>query len=809
VTAVPVIRAASAGASRRLVQTVVVFVVLTAATAAALLGLTLTTNANELFQNAFVKQRGADLALTINMARVTSGELAATRHLPGETKAAGPYPAALVTISAPSPAGPAHAGTSGHGSPPAVQIPVTVVGRASRFAPLDVISQNQGQWAARAGEIDAAIYIPVHAPLGSKVTVLSAPGKPRLTLVGYAGSVVRDEGAWVSPGEIAALRAKGAPAQVQMLYTFTSAGTAAQVSSDYAELKHVLTAGAITSSTSWLGSADQTGPESSVNTPFVVAFALIGLALAVLITASVVSGAVVASYRRIGVLKSVGFTPAQVAATYLAQFGLPAVAGCLAGTVLGNWWVVPELNDSASAFHIARQAVPVWIIVTTPLGMCALVGLAALVPALRAGRLPAVAAITAGQAPRAGHGYTAHRLAGQLALPRPVTIGLAAPFSRPARSAATLAAITFGLTAVVLSVGLDTSLAKVNGSAGQGQGQVQIDPAGQRFAAGQQAFTATQARAAAAALRVQPGTRRYLGEGSLLPGGNPFGNPTPGAVTVARLGQTPVTATAYNGPSGWTGWDMVSGHWYRGTGQVDVDSTFLTLSGLHVGDTFQMTVHGRPVTARIAGDVYDPGAQTPQLFTNWQTLGGAAAGLAVAQYDVGLKPGTSAQAYAAALGKTLGPGYSVSTPRTGAPLYSLIDTSYIRLLTLMMAALAGLGVLNSVLMATRERVHDLGIFKAVGMTPRQTIAMVTCWAAVPAIGAAVIALPAGMIAQDEVMRHLTGHGSLALPGSYIHTYTAAGLAALALAGLAIAAVGALLPAAWAAASRTTTALRAE
>ena len=44
--------------------------------------------------------------------------------------------------------------------------------------------------------------------------------------------------------------------------------------------------------------------------------------------------------------------------------------------------------------------------------------------------------------------------------------------------------------------------------------------------------------------------------------------------------------------------------------------------------------------------------------------------------------------------------------------------------------LAGLGVLTSVLMLTRERVHDLGIFKALGMTLRQTVTMVTCWVAV-------------------------------------------------------------------------------
>ncbi len=50
-------------------------------------------------------------------------------------------------------------------------------------------------------------------------------------------------------------------------------------------------------------------------------------------------------------------------------------------------------------------------------------------------------------------------------------------------------------------------------------------------------------------------------------------------------------------------------------------------------------------------------------------------------------------------------------------------------LTLLLALVAGLGVLNTVVLNTRDRVHDLGVFKAVGMTPRQVIAMVVCWVA--------------------------------------------------------------------------------
>ena len=70
-------------------------------------------------------------------------------------------------------------------------------------------------------------------------------------------------------------------------------------------------------------------------------------------------------------------------------------------------------------------------------------------------------AIAAGRAPRTGRGYAAHRLLGRLRLPRPVTIGLAAPFARPARTAITLVAVLLGAAAVTFAVGLGSSLNRV------------------------------------------------------------------------------------------------------------------------------------------------------------------------------------------------------------------------------------------------------------------------------------------------------------------------------------------------------------
>ena len=818
--AAPVLTAAWAGVARRLVQSLVVFAVLAVASAAALTGLSLVFAGNAGYAAGIAVTHSADLAVTINASKANAAQLAATRHLPGVTQDAGPYPETTITVAA----------AGGNGGLPATKL--TVVGRASPSGPLDDVVPNpsvmapgthgQSRWPARPGEISLSTHTIIRLPLGAKLTVLGAPGRPALTVVGYGDELVNPEDAWVVPSEIAALRAAGAPAQEQMLYTFTNAGTSAQLSADLAELKSALPRGAVASSQPLLaGPPPGAGPvpvgksgggnmnPPNVNAPFVAAFAILGLVLAVLITANVVSAAVIASYRRIGVLKSIGFTPAQVTATYLAQISIPAVAGAVTGIVLGNSWVLPVIG--LYEIQGARVSVPLWINLTAPLGMLTLAGLAAAIPAVRAGRLPAAAAITAGQAPHAGRGAVPHRLAARLWLPETVTTGLAAPFSRPARSAVTLVALAFGLTGVVLGTSLNASIHKINHSAIHGQGQLQT-----AFPGHSSVFTPHQAAAAQAAIHAQPGTLHYVAETDLQYIPVPAAGLPASKVNVGVAGRpdVPLMTYAYDGDSSWLGWSLVSGRWYNGPGQVDVSTAFAADTRRTAGDSVTLTVNGKPVTVRIAGEVFIP-SPAPAVWVGWPTLGRPAAGLGVHQYDMDLTPGTSIQGYTNALQRklqrALAPNIVVGTE--GASSFAgFLDTSLFQWLTVLVGVLAGLGVLNAALMATRERVHDLGVFKAVGMTPPQTITMVICWVIAPAVIAAAVALPAGLIIQDHLVRQLTSgtalHGT-ALPGSFVHVLDGTDLLLLALAGLAIAVAGALGPASWAARTRTSTVLHTE
>jgi len=69
-------------------------------------------------------------------------------------------------------------------------------------------------------------------------------------------------------------------------------------------------------------------------------------------------------------------------------------------------------------------------------------------------------------------------------------------------------------------------------------------------------------------------------------------------------------------------------------------------------------------------------------------------------------------------------------------------------------------VSSTVVMMTRERVHDLGVFKAVGMTPRQVIVMALTTVAVTSLVAGLIAVPAG-IALPRAVLPFMAHGARA------------------------------------------------
>jgi putative ABC transport system permease protein len=270
-----------------------------------------------------------------------------------------------------------------------------------------------------------------------------------------------------------------------------------------------------------------------------------------------------------------------------------------------------------------------------------------------------------------------------------------------------------------------------------------------------------------------------------------------------------VNAWAFGGDSSWIGYGIIAGHWYDAPGQVDVNTAFLNASGLSVGDTATVDTGTAQVTVHIVGEVFHP-SSNPALYGSMQTLPGLGTLGNLQQWDIGLRPGTSPAGYVHALNATLGASspWQATTQKDGGQFYT-IAVGLVGLLALMVAVAAGLGVLNTVLMTTRDRVHDLGIFKALGMRPGQMLAMVVCWIVGPAVVAAAIAAPVAVALNTATVHAMAATAHTGIPASVTQVFPTSRLALLSLAAVAIAVIGALAPASWAARARPAVALRTE
>ncbi len=802
-----VFRAARGGLGGRRLQAIIIGLVVLAATAASTLALGMLADAHSPFDHAFATQHGADVAVTVDTTAASAAQLATATHPKGVTAVAGPFPSEGVTAQLSLP------GVNG-----TVGVPLTLVGRASPGGPVDDLALQQGHWPASDNQVVLSVNASGPGQLGSTITI----GNQVLTVTGIANSVTNTADAWVLPAEMPAIAGSGGVGQAQLLYRFQSSATTGDIAADIGAVKAALPKNAVLGTVSYL--AVRQSEQSSVApwVPFIIAFSVIALVISVLIVVNVVGGAVVAGTTRIGVLKSIGFTPAQVVGCYVLLVAVPAVIGAVAGVASGNLLAAPVYAQNAEVYQVGVLGVPFWVDVTVPLTVLLLTVAAAIAPASRAGAMSAVQAIATGRAPRPRHGFAAQRALARLTrVPRPVTLGFATPAARPGRTLVTVVAVLFGAAAVTFGVGLAASLnlvysdissaarmpVQVNavppgGTADQGApSRSGKPPAGKKIAVvGQSPLTAAQRQAIVTAIGAQPGTLHYLTaayDTLQLPG-----------LTNANGG---VQATAYGGGDpAWSNYQLISGSWYSqspGISEIDVNTLFLTDTSLAVGDSYTMVNGGHKVTAKIVGEVFAPGNDV-SVFMSSATLAAldpATAG--TGEYRVSLKPGVNAGSYTTALTAALGDGYLVGDRGGDRALVAI--TTLVGLLTLLIIGVAGLGVLNTVALQVRERAHDIGIFKALGMTPRQTLTMVVCSVAVTGLVAGIIAVPAGIALHHNVLPSMAHAANSNVPGSVMSVFSLPEMIGLALAGLLIAVIGALAPASWAARSRTAAALRTE
>ncbi|HET6949129.1 MAG TPA: FtsX-like permease family protein [Acidimicrobiales bacterium] len=582
---------------------------------------------------------------------------------------------------------------------------------------------RDGRWARPGAEdevvIDRAFALEEGVAVGDEIAV-GTPGGPRtLTVVGRAidlvdcfypncGAVT----AWVDPTGYQRL----AVGSTEMVFL--------RLRAPYADDRFIAGLNDYPIGTQgWIDTRDDSVTVYEILGAFLGAFGVFVMIAAAVVVAGSMATRAVARRRDIGLLKAIGATPSQVAASIVLSHALAAAVGVVIGWVLGSFltpFTAVGLGDtlgvrgaafSPTSLATALIVVELIVVVTTVL------------PAWRAGRSSTTAALTAVVA-RPARGRLLGRATARLGTGPVGLAGVRDAFGRPARSAFTALALALAVVAVLASLGTQRT-----------SDRIFADPTRTGDPEDVRVFpTGVGSDVIPAVLDGEPGVASWFTE----------------TTQDLALDDETFLGRAMGGDVGHAGFDVREGRMFARGGEAVAGWGLLNRLGLDVGDQVRVEASGRPIELTIVG-WYREGEDTGEVLRfPLADLQGVDPAAEPDWAGVNLADGRDADTVAASLRRRLGGAARVEV----ATIEMSDEIQVFRLAFVLVSGLVVVMALanlaSTMLLAVRERAHEFGVLRAVGVTPRQVVAMVAVGAAALAVVAALIGVPLGWAASAMV-----------------------------------------------------------
>ncbi len=504
----------------------------------------------------------------------------------------------------------------------------------------------------------------------------------------------------------------------------------------------------------------------------VLLFAAVAIAAAALITANIIGGAVLGQYREIAVLKVLGMTRRQVLGLYLGQNLLLGLAGAALGVVAGHGVVIQALralSESMGNPDVMRfQPLLALIVVACVLAVS---GIFTALAAWRAVALLPAGVLQAGfSAPRARTGL-AVRVMAALGAPAPVLLGVKDATARPGRAAMTVASVMLCLVTIAVSAG-------INGFVGQ----IQDDPAVMGIPFDMTVSTQTRSTEdLETAIAGLPGAELFCRQAS--------------ASVLAPDQRVTFSLRALGENWQAFGFQVVQGRLPAGPGELALAPGTVEHTGVKIGEKLRLRINGREASLTVVGEYRDPFNLGMMGLTTLESLQAIWPEAPVQQMLVNATAASGDKALGDAILAAAGSQVSVTLTRAFMLPTPIVDLlARMRTLSLLMAGIAALSLLNSALLTAREQMREVGIRKALGMTPVQILGAVAAGGACLGLVGAVLGVPAGVMLTRGLVGTLAetyGYGRVVVGLSPL----TAGL--LLTGGAALAAVAWMPAAAWA------------
>ena len=547
----------------------------------------------------------------------------------------------------------------------------------------------------------------------------------------------------------------------------------------------------------WKTMQSDAGADSEVAVILFAVFGTFAIGAVALIIANSVSATVLTQYQEIGILKSIGFTPNQVAGVFIGAQVMLAAVGAVCGSLIGFAVAPWLLADVASVLNAPRTPLflPGVFVLVVSATVVLVAGLAWL-PAWNGGRLTPVRTISGANSRRSAASRVA-AISASLRVPTVVRLGLKDAFARPFRSWLTVGALAIAVATAAIALAIPATL-----NAGID------DPSlfsGELYDIVLADVPANGLEAASSAVDNSPEVAASTVEYHFAV------LPTPSE----RF--TMIRAIENDG----FGPYLSAGSQPREAGEVLLTKQLASRWGLGIGDTFEREVSyfsadGEPQSLgvrdfTISGLYSDGDDDGATILTRASTFPEAE------ELDVNLTIGIKLRdqrlsaSVVEELESELGPGHAFidEASITRADLREVIDgaTPVLSGLTAMLFVIALANVMATLTFSVRERYREVGVLKAVGFTPGQVVASISASAALLGILGVIIGIPAGLVV-NELLFDFFGGESGWKPGVAVAPAVWK-LALIFPAGFAVAALGAYIPARRAARMSPTEALRFE
>jgi putative ABC transport system permease protein len=670
----------SADLAARRGQVLVVIAVIAGVVASLLLSATVLAGATNPWQGLFAQTRGAQIWMRLAPGTNVRG----LSRIGGVSAVAGPYSTAVATLSQ----GPVQSQVGLRAMTPAQP----AVGR---------LLVRQGSWLSRSAPdgvvVEASFAQALHVTVGAGLTLDGIDGNAvRVRVIGIADT--SDQGFYPdqTPGLIWALRrvvdrVEPVSGHIEELVGLRLADPA-QTGLVVQQAVTQLGSGSVLS----VSTSTQVEQSMARGDPLLglllALFGLIALGGAVLAIANAAAGRVLVQLQELATLKTLGFTPRQVMSMVVAEQAAIGVAGTAIGLAAARELTIPLLQGLPAGVLPAVMPLPaVWVALIGG-GTELAVVIAAAVPGWQAARVRPVA--TAVRPQPTGHLSWLTRTALLPRFPLAVVLGARAAFLRRLPAALTVGALAVTMTMITIGLGFVSTV-----------DDVQDNPASIGLAA---------------ALTVSPGELSNGAAHSIVYADRQAADVYPSVLESTLLpGDTTSITTLGMGTSARPfPFDVAAGHLYSAPGEAVASQGLLSVLHLQLGEYVRMPIGGVPVIFHIVGRIIEPEYDGQVLAYGLDTLSQAGAAMPPVSYSLVLRHGVTADAARAHLLRGAGAGLDVSIVSNPADQLGIVRAMLTGLIVIL--GLIGLtSLLTASAVGLRDHLRDVGVLRAMGLTPAQ------------------------------------------------------------------------------------------